>query len=238
MEKESFNDLHEQLNRKRNRVIVNKKSGTHFKRPKIQTNSSFSEYILDFHSGKKLGMTTTHIKISIKKDESMELAEIESCNNERTKLITSRSPFNVEIIIKYLVTGFSIIVIAYGLIYCIQNTGLTNIRDLGVFLLIKLVLYKWYCKCKENQQIQKIFTEIKHKLYDLNQSNIESWKFGIKEDDIIEEYSKLFAIDEKYFKRNFLPVLKKMRKEDSCLKEFEIFNHGIRKIAWQWTDRN
>lgn len=99
-------------------------------------------------------------------------------------------------------------------------------------LVLKVIAYKAYIAYLNNKNAKTIFKNIKERLriiYDAN-SHYE----GITEDEIIREYSKDYEMKDMYFKNNIMPKLKKMRREDGDIREFETYTHGRLRVAWQY----
>ena len=99
-----------------------------------------------------------------------------------------------------------------------------------------------YSKYREYKLINEIFTKIKKELEELteiqedNESEYSnSFEHGMTEKEIIKKYSKMYNIEEDKFKRKYFPKLKKMRKSDFNLKEYEVLLQGKRQIIWQYS---
>ena len=154
---------------------------------------------------------------------------------------------NKKEILHQIILGFIIICSALGFLYIyrlftepinnfislilniISNSGsfITNywfiIILILLFILIIYILYK-------NHKIKKICKDIFAKIKkDLNNNKM------LSEDDIYRRYVQDMGINQKKFRRNYLPILKKLAKKDKNIKLFEDNTEGKKMIYMEYT---
>jgi hypothetical protein len=111
---------------------------------------------------------------------------------------------------------------------------LLYIGGTSLLLFIARRLYKLYQTKRESKQI---FNQIKKRLKEINNMNMrgdDKWDDGLTEEDIIHEYSGIYKINEEDFRKRIFPELKKLRREDGEIKEYEAYIYGRNKLAWQY----
>ena len=128
----------------------------------------------------------------------------------------------------------------------VLNIGKTIFYDylkytVGIFILLS-ISYSFYKRYKEKKLIEESFYEIKQKLYDMyinstnnNQFN-NNFEVGISENEIIKYYSNVFKMYPDIFSKKILPILRKMRRKDYNIKEYEGIVNGKKQIIWQWRE--
>ena len=132
------------------------------------------------------------------------------------------------------------------LINLILNLGKTIFYDylkytIGMFIILSIT-YVYYKKYQEKKLIEKSFKEIKQKLYEMyinstNNNQFENnFEIGISESEIIKFYSNIFKMFPDTFIKRIFPILKKMRRKDWNLKEYEGYINGKKQIIWQWKE--
>jgi hypothetical protein len=131
---------------------------------------------------------------------------------------------------------FIINIIWQGLKYLVTDVFLEFLKtyywQILLVVTFKCILLKGYYSYQNRRHATRIFNEIKSNLKTVYDTS--NYSTGITEDEIIHEYSKQYNYTETYFRNHILPLLKRMRREDPNVKEFELFIHGRNKIAWQW----
>lgn len=119
---------------------------------------------------------------------------------------------------------------------------INNFKYVIIVCVIGIIIWFAYSKYKEYKLINEIFSKIKKELEELteiqedNESEYSnSFEHGMTEKEIIKKYSQMYNIEENKFKRKYFPKLKKMRKSDLNLKEYEVLLQGKRQIIWQYS---
>jgi hypothetical protein len=103
---------------------------------------------------------------------------------------------------------------------------------LGI-LVIKMIAYKAYQTYLNRRNAQSIFRNIKERLRVIYDSG--KYFEGITEEDIIKIYSKDYGISEDSFRKNIMSRLKQMRQTDGEIKEFDFYDLGRSRLAWQYS---
>ena len=94
-------------------------------------------------------------------------------------------------------------------------------------------LVKRYKKWK---LIKEIFDDIKSRLIEIYNTNINNGVIGITEAEIINSYSIRYNITFNDFNRNYMPQLRELRKKNDNIKEKEEIINGYKQIYWYWNE--
>lgn len=119
------------------------------------------------------------------------------------------------------------------LINSLWNYAINHLWQMAIIFFFKLVVWKCYNTYKDRRNAKKIFYDIKNRLRIIHQ-NSPNYETGLSEEEIIHDYSNSYKYKESDFRNNIFPLLKKYRKEDLHVKEFETYINGRNKTAWQW----
>jgi hypothetical protein len=108
-------------------------------------------------------------------------------------------------------------------------------RNIWYFIGILILKYISYCAYRSfinKRNAYYIYRAVKTRLrsiYDVNNPFD-----GLTEEEIIREYSKEYKMKEDYFRSHILPLLKRMRRDDGEVREFETIIMGRNRIGWQY----
>ena len=101
---------------------------------------------------------------------------------------------------------------------------------------ISIVLYM---KKNKHTVTTKIFEDIKTTLKNAEeQNNYEGeteLRSGMAESEIVSQYANEYGISREVFEREYMPILRDMRRRDEHLKIYDDFYQGRKQIFWQWS---
>ena len=99
---------------------------------------------------------------------------------------------------------------------------------------ISIVLYM---KKNKHTVTTKIFEDIKTTLKNAEeQNNYEGeTRSGMAESEIVSQYANEYGISREVFEREYMPILRDMRRRDEHLKIYDDFYQGRKQIFWQWS---
>ena len=100
--------------------------------------------------------------------------------------------------------------------------------NFGIRYLVK-IYKKW-------KLIKEIFDDIKSRLIEIYNTNINNGVIGITEAEIINSYSIRYNITFNDFNRNYMPQLRELRKKNDNIKEKEEIINGYKQIYWYWNE--
>ena len=81
----------------------------------------------------------------------------------------------------------------------------------------------------------KIFNEICERLRNMC-SDEENGSDGLAERQIINDYSSQYNVTYEEFSRVYMPMLRKLRRQNVNLKLYENYYEGQRQLFWQWVN--
>ena len=55
------------------------------------------------------------------------------------------------------------------------------------------------------------------------------------ESEIVSQYANEYGISREVFEREYMPILRDMRRRDEHLKIYDDFYQGRKQIFWQWS---
>ena len=96
-----------------------------------------------------------------------------------------------------------------------------------------------YMKKNKHAVTTKIFEDIKTTLKNAEeQNNYEGeteLRSGMAESEIVSQYSNEYGISREVFEKEYMPILRDMRRRDEHLKIYDDFYQGRKQIFWQWS---
>lgn len=88
---------------------------------------------------------------------------------------------------------------------------------------------------KKKQNVEIIFNEISERLRNMSNDE-ENGSDGLAEREIINEYSAQYNVTIEEFSRVYMPMLRKLRRQNVNLKLYENYYEGQRQLFWQWVN--
>ena len=88
---------------------------------------------------------------------------------------------------------------------------------------------------KKKQNVEVIFNEICERLRNMC-SDEENGSDGLAERQIINDYSSQYNVTYEEFSRVYMPMLRKLRRQNANLKLYENYYEGQRQLFWQWVN--
>ena len=86
-----------------------------------------------------------------------------------------------------------------------------------------------YFKKKKQRILNEIFQDIKQTLMSMNDD-----EEGLPENEIINKYSMYYQISREVFEREYMPILRDMRRRDINLKLADGLVEGRKQVFWYW----
>ena len=129
-------------------------------------------------------------------------------------------------------------------LFCFLSNTIKEINPYYAVTLIILVVvgYILYKRYKDKKIAQNIYVKVKDELKKINEVGFtknefnDHFEIGLSENEIIKKYSIENGMNEKKFVNNVFPIMKKLRKKDAHIKEYENYTTGKKQTIWQWTN--
>lgn len=121
--------------------------------------------------------------------------------------------------------------------YILSNLGASiwsNIYLIVFLIIIVLIIRYIYMKIHYRKISRDIFKIIKNRLREIKRKNSNNFRAGIRVEEMVDEFSELYKIDNNNFRENILPLMRIMRNKDEDIRCFGENEGGKYFEKWQF----
>ncbi len=157
--------------------------------------------------------------------------------NIRNLIDLSRSTIDNGYIAFFNLVDFFIETIQNALNALLTFTGASiwNNIYLIIFLILAVLVIRYIIlKVQYRRIAYEVFEKVKNRLREIRRSNMNNSRAGIRLDEVVNDFSHVYNLDQTVFRENVVPLLREMRTKDDDIRSCTEYEAGKYYEKWQF----